>query len=62
MMGKTVYMTSDDYYIQKFIEELQCCKDGGFTGNVQFQVNFKQGNVSHMNITVAQSFKKPNEK
>lgn len=44
-------------YVAKFREEIEFCEKAKFTGNVVFQVNFKDGNVGNMNIGVNQSVK-----
>jgi hypothetical protein len=44
-------------YLNKIYEELEFCKKSSFTGNIIFQVNFREGKIGNMNVEVKQSFK-----
>ena len=41
-------------YIKKEVEKLEQCF---FTGNVEFQVNFKEGNIANINCNLKKSVK-----
>lgn len=46
-----------DKYVDYFRKEVECCRDGNFTGHLVFQVNFRDGRIGNMNIGVNQSVK-----
>ena len=41
-------------YIKKEVDKLEQCF---FTGNVEFQVNFKEGNIANINCNLKKSVK-----
>jgi len=46
-----------DQYIKKIQEEIEYCQNVAFTGNIVFQINFKEGGIGNLNETVSQSIK-----
>lgn len=45
------------YYLEIIQSELEKLKDGRLTGNVEFQLNLKDGFTANMNIRLAKSVK-----
>lgn len=45
------------FYVEYFEKELNVARIGNFTGNLQFNVNFKDGSIGNMNMGVNQSVK-----
>jgi len=52
-------MNSKEWYIEFIDGEVQRLVDGRFTGNVEFQINFKDGGICNQNITLRKSVKQP---
>ena len=48
-----------EWYLNKIKEELEACEKGGYTGNLEFKANFKDGGIANMNFGAQQSFKAP---
>jgi len=44
-------------YLDYIKKELDYCSGSKFTGNMEFKVNFKEGGIANMNISVNQSVK-----
>ena len=49
-------------YEDKIHDEMEFCRRNHFTGNIIFQVNFRDGKIGNMNIEIKQSFKLQGEK
>ncbi len=45
------------FYEDYFKKELDYCRREHFTGSLEFRVNFKEGRIGNMNISVNQSVK-----
>jgi len=45
------------WYLEFVERELGQLKNGGFTGNVGFKINFKEGEIGNMNIELNKSIK-----
>lgn len=43
------------WYLDFIKREVEKLKEGRFTGNVEFKVNWKEGNIANMNIILAKS-------
>lgn len=52
-------MTEEDleYYMDVILLEVTRLKEGLFTGNVEFKVNFKDGKIGNMNVCLNKSVK-----
>jgi len=46
------------FYLDTIQRELERLEQGKFTGNVEFQCNFKDGVIANQNITLRKSVKK----
>ena len=49
-------------YLNKIREEMEFCSNSSFTGNIEFQINFKQGGIANMNMKCTQSVKLDQDK
>ncbi len=49
---------NNNFYIEATRKEVDRLENGHFTGNVEFQFNFKDGSVANQNITLRKSLKK----
>ena len=47
-----------DFYLQSIQREVERHEQGRFTGNVEFQLNFKDGIIANENITLRKSIKR----
>jgi hypothetical protein len=47
------------WYIDVIERELIKLREGKFTGNINFQVNYKSGGIANMNGGLNRSWKKP---
>ena len=56
-------MTEDTirWYIEYIERELKRLKDGHFTGNVDFKLNWKEGNCANMNVVLTKSVRQLEE-
>jgi len=51
-------MSNDlEFYLEAIRIELEKLKDGKFTGNTEFKVNFKEGFICNVNIGLNRSIK-----
>jgi hypothetical protein len=50
-------MSNIEFYLEAIRNELDKLKEGKFTGNTQFQVNFKEGMICNMNCGLNRSIK-----
>lgn len=50
--------TNNDFYLEATKREVKKLEVGHFTGNVEFQFNFKDGSVANQNITLRKSLKR----
>ena len=46
------------FYVEAVRKEIEKLEAGKFTGNVEFQFNFKEGNCANQNITLRKSLKR----
>lgn len=49
------------WYLEVIQKELEQLREGHFTGNVEFKINFKDGGIANLNSSLNRSYKKPNE-
>ena len=49
---------NNDFYMEVVRKEVEKLEGGHFTGNVEFQLNFKEGTVANTNITLKKSVKR----
>ena len=47
------------WYLDVIKSELERLKEGKFTGNTSFQLNWKEGNIANMNGGLNRSWRKP---
>jgi hypothetical protein len=47
-----------EFYVTATRKEIERLEQGKFTGNVEFQFNFKEGAVANQNITLRKSLKR----
>lgn len=48
----------NEFYLEAVRREIEKLEQGGFTGNVEFRPNFKDGCIANMNIGLNKSLKK----
>ena len=44
-------------YLEFIMGELEKLKEGNFTGNIEFKVNFKEGSIANLNCSLNKSVK-----
>ncbi|MCK9370590.1 hypothetical protein M0R04_11830 [Candidatus Dojkabacteria bacterium] len=49
---------STKFYLETIQRELERLEQGKFTGNVEFQCNFKDGSIANLNVTLRRSIKR----
>jgi hypothetical protein len=57
METKTYSERMTEKYLEKIADEIKLCEKERFTGNINFQINLKEGKIGNMNEGVNQSFK-----
>jgi len=50
-------MSNIEKYLEAIRYELEKLRDGKFTGNMDFKVNFKEGSIGNLNIGLNRSLK-----
>ena len=50
---------NSEWYIDFIKTELSKYENTGFTGNVEFRVNFQEGKIKNINNTLNRSIRKP---
>lgn len=50
-----------EFYVKSIQHELERL-DSRFTGNISFQLNFKEGSVGNMNVDLGKSVRMPSER
>lgn len=51
-------MKNIEWYLEAIKHELEELEKGKFTGNMEFKVNFKDGEIANMNIGLNRSLKR----
>ncbi len=49
-----------NWYVEFIKRELGKLEESKFTGNVEFQVNFKEGGIANCNVVLRKSIKQAN--
>ena len=52
-------MDNSTWYVEAIHREIDLLNEGRFTGNIVFQVNFKEGSIANCNISLNKSLRKP---
>lgn len=51
-------INNSEFYLEIIRIEIEKLEEEKFTGNIEFQMNFKEGSIANCNITFRKSIKK----